>query len=197
MKKITFISIIITLSILITSCYNNSSYDIPVVKESTVPDSIMKFKFNRFIDDYITKNPEWNNNGLTKKDGDIKFKKHLIKNFNDVVKNNGFELKKVLISNNKPKHVVLYGQMYRVYITIVGTLDKSVDVTKLVEGKGYIITSGKFIRFIGFDDLSNLTGWNFTLETTEFGREPNNKFYDDGEYIYSYGTSYWKNIVLQ
>lgn len=195
MKKIKLL-LLTMLSILFTSCYNNSSYDIPVIKESTIPDSIMKFKFNRFIDDYITKNPGWNNNELTKKNGDIKFKKYLIKNFNDVVKNNGFVLQSVLVSNGKPNHVVLRGQMNRVYITIVGTLDKtSVDVTKLVEGKGYIITGGKFIRFIGFDDLSNLTGWNFTLETTEFGREPD--IISSYEFIYSYGTSYWKNLILQ
>lgn len=199
MKKITFICIITILLTLLTSCYNSNNYDIPVIKETTIPDSIMKFKFNRFIDDYVTKNPEWNNNELTKKNGDVKFKKYLIKNFNQIVKNNGFTLQSILVSNGKSNHVKLCGQMNHVYITIIGTLDKSVNVTNLIEGNGYIITSGKFIKFIDdandYEMLGNLTGYDVNVETFDFGRKPD--IISSGVFIYSYGTSYWKNIILK
>ena len=195
MKNIIFIFVCL---LFLSACNNTPKQETIAsktpeqVKEDSIKNveknRISNLNFVRFTKNFIKKNPNWLNNSATKKEGNKKFKKLLSENFSEIVKYNGFTLDRVLISDGKRTHVVLSGANRDIWISIVGTLDKSVNINNLKEGRNYSISSGKFIRFIDFYDLSNLTGWEFRLMTGDFGKDSMG---------YHYGSSYWKNIILK
>ena len=195
MKNIIFIFVCL---LFLSACNNTPKQETIAsktpeqVKEDSIKNveknRIYNLNFVRFTDNFIKKNPNWLNNSATKKEGNKKFKKLLSENFSEIVKYNRFTLDRVLIADGKRTHVVLSGANSGIWISIVGTLDKSVNINNLKEGRNYTISSGKFIRFIDFDDLSNLTGWEFMLMTGDFGKDSMG---------YEYGSSYWKNIILK
>lgn len=163
---------------------------IDLIKKDSIKkvESLMRQKYNfiNYTNQFIKENPNWNNNGFTKKEGDKKFKTRLIEDFNKIGYYNKFELKKVLVDGKKV-HIYLDAKTVGVWLSIVGTLDKSIDVSSLKEGYTYKITGGKFQRFIGPESVASLTGWRIMLETDEFG-------YNDGSYCF--GSSYWRNLEL-
>jgi hypothetical protein len=164
-----------------------------VRKDSVIRAQVMlgrKYNFITYTNNFLSENPNWLNNGFTKKEGDKEFKKLLAKDFSKIGYYNKFELRNVLVNGNKI-HIHLIATSASVWLSIVGTLDKSVDTNSLKEGDVYRISGGKFIKFIGSEDASNLTGWNITLMTDEVGIDNN-----VGK-SYSFGSSYWKNIKLK
>ena len=141
---------------------------------------------NYFLIEYgkniIKNNSNYLNNSLTKTKGDSIFSSNIIKDIDNICKNNKFKLNYVsnivYLSYEKSYGVDKQGVGHYVKLLIIGTLDKSVDVNILKEDSIYTI-SGKFNNIYDYDTTT-----------------PNIRLYNN-TYYYNFGTLYFDNIILK
>jgi len=196
MKKVKIVSIVMSLFVIIFGFLVSCS---PVVKEKEVVK--IKKPIVQYSLDFIKNNPTLFNNTTTTDQFNVIFKDSLILNIESLILKDEFELKYVL-KNGKKIYVVLGlttnfrldDNFNQYWMSIVGCLSDSVDVSTLVEGKRYTIKSGDFTKFIKYRDVESLTGYSVMLDTEEIGFEKESP--GPGNSV-KLGTSLWKDLNLK